>query len=311
MRIIFLGTPEFALASLRALVESGHDVVAVVTAPDKPAGRGLRMQQSAVKEYAVAAGLKVLQPERLKDPAFLDELRSLAPDLGIVIAFRMLPEAVWSMPRLGTFNLHASLLPQYRGAAPINHAIMNGETCTGVTTFFLNSEIDKGAILGRRKVAIEPVDNAGTLHDKLMDVGAELVVETVRDIAAGRVWPAEQPQEDEGLKPAPKIFRDDCRIDWSLPTVRLIDFVRGLSPYPAAWSTIDGQAVKIFEVRKAAGEISDEGTVCSDGKTYLHVACGDGWLAVEQLQLAGKKRMGVEEFLRGFKVTGEGQERFV
>jgi methionyl-tRNA formyltransferase len=300
MRIVFLGTPDFAVASLRALVEAGHDIVAVVTAPDKPAGRGLKVQQSAVKEYAAAAGLRVLQPERLKDPAFLDELRALKPDLGIVIAFRMLPEVVWAATRLGTFNLHASLLPQYRGAAPINWAIMNGETRTGVTTFFLNSEIDKGAILGRREVAITPDDTAGTLHDKLMAVGAELVLDTVGNIEAGTAVAHEQPQDDGGLHPAPKIFRDDCRIDWHRDMAGLHDFVRGLSPYPAAWSTLEtDETVKIFAAQPVAGTPEAPGTIRTDGRTFLHIACGDGWLAIEELQLAGKKRMSIEDFLRG------------
>jgi methionyl-tRNA formyltransferase len=312
MKIVFLGTPDFAVASLRALVEAGHDVVAVVTAPDKPAGRGLKMQQSAVKEYAVVAGLKVLQPQRLKDPEFLEELHALKPDLGIVIAFRMLPEVVWAAPRLGTFNLHASLLPQYRGAAPINWAVINGETMTGVTTFFLNSEIDKGAILGRREVAITPDDTAGTLHDKLMNVGAQLVLETVKNIADGTAVAHEQPLDDSNLKPAPKIFRDDCRIDWNRTMAELHNFVRGLSPYPAAWSTLGGgETVKIFKVRPV--EPSQEsasgsslcghalpGTTHSDGRTFLHIACADGWLAIEELQLAGKKHMPIEDFLRGW-----------
>lgn len=301
MRIVFLGTPDFAVASLRALVEAGHDIVAVVTMPDKPAGRGLKVQQSAVKEYAVSAGLKVLQPERLKDPAFLDELRALNPDLGIVIAFRMLPEAVWSMPRLGTFNLHASLLPQYRGAAPINWAVMNGETLTGVTTFFLNSEIDKGAILGRREVEITPNETAGTLHDKLMEVGAELVLDTVSDIENGTAAAHEQPADDTGLKPAPKIFREDCRIDWRRTMAELRNFVRGLSPYPAAWTTLEsGETVKIYSVHSVAETPDVPGTIRTDGRTFLHIACADGWLAVDELQLAGKKRLCIEEFLRGW-----------
>lgn len=360
MRIVFLGTPDFAVASLRALVEAGHNVVAVVTMPDKPAGRGLHIQQSAVKEYAVSAGLKVLQPERLKDPAFLEELEALKPDLGIVIAFRMLPKAVWAAPRLGTFNLHASLLPQYRGAAPINWAIINGEKRTGVTTFFLNEEIDKGAVIGRREVEIGPEDTAGTLHDRLMEVGAELVLGTVADIEAGRVEAVAQPDDDAELHPAPKIFRDDCRIKWTWSADMIHNFVRGLSLYPAAWTTLDtGETVKIFGVKIVAegtlqadggkpmaasrdditvqktgsdgclsgtadraadlcsaneGLVTDNssvtypvaspGTLRTDGRTFLHVACADGWIEIADLQLAGKKRLSVSDFLRGFAIAG-------
>ncbi len=310
LRIVFMGTPDFAVESLRRLVEGGYNVVGVVTSVDKPAGRGLKLQQSAVKEYALEAGLPVLQPEKLKDQAFLEELTALDADLGIVIAFRMLPEAVWAQPRLGTFNLHASLLPQYRGAAPINRAIMNGETVTGVTTFMLNSEIDKGAVIGRREVAITDEDTAGTLHDKLMYVGAELVVETVDKIASGNTEPIEQPASDEGLKPAPKIFKDDCRIDWGADARTVYDFVRGLSPYPAAWSVLkrpgtEDVQIKIYSARIGKGRAGAvPGSVASDGRTYMEVACGSGSLLVTELQAAGKKRMGVEEFLRGFKEIG-------
>ncbi len=302
-----MGTPEFAVASLRRLVEGGYNVVAVVTMPDKPAGRGLKVQQSAVKEYALGAGLRVMQPERLKDPAFVEEFRTLDADLGIVIAFRMLPEVVWSQPRQGTFNLHASLLPQYRGAAPINWALINGETETGVTTFFLNSEIDKGGIIDSRRVAIDPEDNAGTLHDKLMAVGAELVVDTVEKIAEGNVALREQPAGDGGLKPAPKIFKDDCRIDWSRRPGEIHNLIRGLSPYPAAWSVLRGAdggelPVKVFAAKVENG-IHDNhpGGILSDGRTFLRVACPGGYVSVTELQLAGKKRMPVGEFLRGFK----------
>lgn len=307
LRIVFMGTPAFAAESLRRLVEEGYNIVGVVTMPDKPAGRGLKLQQSAVKEYALRAGLRILQPERLKDPAFIDDLRSLNADLGIVIAFRMLPEAVWSLPRLGTFNLHASLLPQYRGAAPINHAIINGETETGVTTFFLNSQIDKGGIIDSRKVAIAPDDTAGTLHDKLMHVGSELVIETVGKIAAGGFRPHEQPPGDEGLKPAPKIFRDDCRIDWSRRPDEIHNLIRGLSPYPAAWSVFrsgDGaeSTMKIFaSVPEFGIHEHRPGDILSDGRSFLNVACKSGYISVTELQMAGKKRISVEEFLRGFK----------
>lgn len=302
-----MGTPDFAVASLRRLVEGGYNVVAVVTMPDKPAGRGLKMQHSAVKEYALEAGLRVMQPEKLKDAAFIEEFRALNADLGIVIAFRMLPEVIWSQPRLGTFNLHASLLPQYRGAAPINWALINGETETGVTTFFLNSEIDKGGIIDSRKVAITPDDNAGTLHDRLMEVGAELVVETVDRIAAGNVILREQPADDGGLKPAPKIFKDDCRIDWSHTPDEIRNLIRGLSPYPAAWSVLrsaDGGELPVKIFAAAAEHDAHEkppGEILSDGRTFLNVACRAGYISITELQLAGKKRMPVGEFLRGFK----------
>lgn len=307
LRIVFMGTPGFAVASLRRLVEEGYNVVAVVTMPDKPAGRGLKMQQSAVKEYAVAAGLRVLQPEKLKDPAFIEEFRALDADLGIVIAFRMLPEVVWAQPRLGTFNLHASLLPQYRGAAPVNWAVINGETETGVTTFFLNSEIDKGSIIESRTVAIATGDNAGTLHDKLMEVGAELVVETVDKIAVGNVALREQRAGDSDLKPAPKIFKDDCRIDWSRGPDEINNLIRGLSPYPAAWSVLrcgggEESAVKIFAATTEHGiHENSPGEIFSDGSTFLNVACRSGYISIAELQLSGKKRMSVSEFLRGFK----------
>lgn len=232
LRIVFMGTPEFAVPSLRALVRSGYNVVGVVTTPDKPAGRGQKLHESDVKIAARELGLPILQPEKLRDPAFVSAMEELRPDLGIVIAFRMLPEVVWAMPRLGTFNLHASLLPQYRGAAPINWAIINGESKTGVTTFLLNHEIDKGAILGQVEMPIQPEDNVGTLYDRLMTVGADLVVQTVERIAAGEITPVVQPDEDASLRPAPKIFKNDCLIDWTQSGKRIIDFIRGLSPYP-------------------------------------------------------------------------------
>ncbi len=251
LRIVFMGTPEFAVPSLRALVDSGYHVVAVVTAPDKPAGRGQQLHKSDVKIAAEELGLPILQPEKLKAPEFIEAMRELQPDLSIVIAFRMLPEVIWAMPRLGTFNLHASLLPQYRGAAPINWAIINGETETGITTFLLNHEIDKGAILGQTRVPIAPEDNIGTLYDRLMHLGPSLVLETVERLATGDVQPMKQEGIDESvLKPAPKIFKDDCRIDWSWNGKRIVDFIRGLSPYPAAWSPMfrDGQAVNTAKI---------------------------------------------------------------
>ncbi len=304
-----MGTPEFAVPSLRALVAGGYRVVAVVTTPDKPAGRGQKVHQSDVKVAALELGLPVLQPEKLRAPEFVEAMRALQPDLGIVIAFRMLPEVIWSMPRLGTFNLHASLLPQYRGAAPINWAIINGERETGVTTFLLNHEIDKGAILAQARMPILPEDNVGTMYDKLMHRGTELVLDTVERLAVGDVTPVAQPEYDDGqLKPAPKLFKEDCRIDWSLPGRRIVDFVRGLSPYPAAWSGVvrDGESepatsVKIFTARfEAARHGEQPGTLFSDGRT-LRVACVDGWIWLDELQMAGKKRLPVRELLLGWR----------
>lgn len=310
LRIVYMGTPDFAVAPLRRLVEEGYNIVGVVTMPDKPAGRGLHMQASAVKRYAVEAGLPVYQPEKLKDPQFVETLRSLAPDLGIVIAFRMLPEIVWAMPRLGTFNLHASLLPQYRGAAPINWAIINGEKESGVTTFLLNHEIDKGAILCQQRVAIDEEDDAGTLHDKLMDAGTDLVIETIERIASGAIAPVDQQAiEPQVVRDAPKIFKETCRIDWSVSCDTVRNLVRGLSPYPAAWSELHKEGaspigVKIFRVHAEtcpADQLPAPGTLVTDGRTFMKVACADGYLFLDELQLAGKKRMAVADLLRGFK----------
>ena len=309
LRIVFMGTPEFAVPSLRALVEGGYNVAAVVTAPDKPAGRGQKLHESDVKIAARQLGLPILQPEKLRAPEFVEALRALQPDLGIVIAFRMLPETVWAMPRLGTFNLHASLLPQYRGAAPINRAIMNGETETGVTTFLLNHEIDKGAILAQERMPILPDDNVGTLYDKLMHAGTKLVTDTVDRIAAGDIAPIEQQHIDEStLKPAPKIFKEDCRIDWHLPGKRIVDLVRGLSPYPAAWSHLrreegeESLTAKIFAARfEAADHGTAVGTVESDCRTFVRIACADGWIVPSEIQIAGKKRLPVKELLLGWR----------
>ena len=309
LRIIFMGTPEFAVPSLRALVAGGYNVVGVVTTPDKPAGRGQKLHQSEVKIAALELGLPVLQPEKLKAPEFVEAMQALRPDLGIVIAFRMLPEVIWAMPRLGTFNLHASLLPQYRGAAPINWAIINGETETGVTTFLLNHEIDKGGIIGQVRVPILPEDSVGTLYDKLMTTGTALVTETVDRIAAGDIRPVEQQHIDEStLRPAPKIFKEDCRIDWTLPGRRIVDFVRGLSPYPAAWTEMrregseEQQSAKVFSATfETAAHDQPCGTVESDGRTFIRVACADGWIAVGELQIAGKKRLPVRDLLLGWR----------
>lgn len=304
LRIVYMGTPDFAVAPLKALVEVGYNVVAVVTTPDKPSGRGLKVNESAVKRYAAEAGLPILQPVKLRDEEFVETFRALDADLGIVIAFRMLPEIIWSAPKMGTFNLHASLLPQYRGAAPINRAIMNGETVTGVTTFLLNPQIDEGAIIGQVKVEIEPTDNVGTLHDKLMNVGTDLVLETVEKLAAGEAQPIEQSEVECGeLKPAPKIFKEDCHIDFSRSGEDIINLVRGLSPYPAAWAALtDTLTVKIFDASfEPSDNVRSAGEVVSDDKRYIKVACADGYISIKELQLSGKKRMSAEELLRGFR----------
>lgn len=308
-----MGTPEFAVESLRRLVEGGYNVVGVVTMPDKPMGRhGSVLQASPVKQYAESKGLKVLQPVRLKDEGFVEELRSLRADLQIVVAFRMLPEVVWSMPPLGTFNLHASLLPQYRGAAPINWAVINGDTETGITTFFLQHEIDTGQIIQQVRVPIADTDNVGIVHDKLMMLGGQLVVETVDNILSGTVKAIPQEQfmkENEELRPAPKIFKDTCRMDWSKPLKQVYDFVRGLSPYPAAWTELvqpEGHrlVLKIYEaVKVPAMHALPHGSVHTDGKTFFHVAVEGGYLSLLTLQLAGKKRMGVADFLRGYRLA--------
>ena len=304
LRIVYMGTPDFAVAPLRALVEGGYNVVAVVTTPDKPSGRGLKVNESAVKRYAAEVGLPLLQPVKLRDEEFVEAFRALDADLGIVIAFRMLPEIIWSAPKMGTFNLHASLLPQYRGAAPINRAIMNGETVTGVTTFLLNPQIDEGAVIGQVKVDIEPTDNVGTLHDKLMLVGTDLVLKTVEKLASRCVEPIEQTAMECGeLKPAPKIFKEDCHVDFGRSGSEIINLVRGLSPYPAAWASLtDTLSAKIFDAEFEPANVTCEvGTIVSDEKRYIKVACADGYISIKELQLSGKKRMSAEELLRGFR----------
>ena len=311
LRIVYMGTPDFAVEALRCLVEGGYNVVGVITMPDKPAGRGHKLQQSPVKQYALAHGLPLLQPEKLKDEAFLAQLRAWNADLQIVVAFRMLPEVVWTMPRLGTFNLHASLLPQYRGAAPINWAVINGDTETGVTTFFLKHEIDTGEVIRQERVPIADTDDAGTVHDRLMLLGGRVVTETVDAILAGTAAsiPQEQMAASGPLRPAPKIFKDTCRIDWSRPVKQVYDFVRGLSPYPAAWTELHqpGQepvVLKVFETEKLPGHHDQPvGAVMTDGKTYLRVAAADGWVRIRSLQLPGKKRLHVDELLRGFRLV--------
>lgn len=313
LRIVYMGTPDFAVESLRALVEGGYNVVGVVTGPDKPVGRhGSVLQPTPVKQYAVEHGLHVLQPERLKDEAFIDELRSLRADLQIVVAFRMLPEIVWAMPPLGTFNLHASLLPQYRGAAPINWAVINGDTETGVTTFFLKHEIDTGAVIRQVRVPISDTDCVGDVHDRLMMLGGSVVCDTVDAILDGtaQATPQELMLPDEELRPAPKIFKDTCRIAWGRTSKQVYDFIRGLSPYPAAWTTLiapDGteQVVKVYEavIIEKPLSLCPIGTISTDGKTYIYVYTSDGALSIRTLQLAGKKRMSVDDFLRGFRLA--------
>jgi methionyl-tRNA formyltransferase len=302
MKIVFMGTPDFAVASLNALVEAGFDVVGVVTAADKPAGRGQKLHESAVKQYAVSKGIKVLQPLKLKDPLFIDELKSLNADLQVVVAFRMLPEMVWNMPAKGTINLHASLLPQYRGAAPINHAIINGEKESGVTTFFLKHEIDTGDVIFSESVSINNDDTAGDLHDKLMNVGAGLLVKTVKAIEAGNYTEQPQPQSDE-LKHAPKIFKEHCLIDWNQSGDKIYNLIRGLSPYPTAFTKLNDKTLKVFKAEFEEKEPGiSPGSFLSDGKTYLKFAARDGFIKFTDLQYEGKKRMQVDEFLRGMRL---------
>lgn len=299
-----MGTPDFAVASLDALVKAGHDIAGVITAPDKPAGRGRKLSQSAVKKYAVEKELNVLQPEKLKNEEFLAELEALKADLFVVVAFRMLPEVVWSMPPKGTFNLHGSLLPKYRGAAPINWAVINGETETGVTTFFLQHEIDTGDIIAQEKMPISEDDTAGTVHDKMMMIGADLVARTVAMIEEGEVSSA--PQNIEGEIPhAPKIFRDDCRVDWQQPLHLIYNKIRGLSPYPGAWSTLEGKTFKLLKVGKLEAKHNFDNGACIADKHELKIACSGGFLLVEELQLEGKKRMKADEFLRGFDIENK------
>ncbi len=306
-RIIYMGTPDFAVLPLQRLVEGGYNVVAVITMPDKPVGRHHDvLQQSPVKQYALSQGIPVLQPERLKDETFLETLRSYEADLQVVVAFRMLPEVVWAMPRLGTFNLHAALLPQYRGAAPINWAIINGDKETGITTFFLDHDIDTGQVIYRQAVPIYEDDDVEKVHDRLMVLGADLVLRTVDDVDRGVVKPIPQDQltVDGPLRPAPKIFRETCQIRWADLTAReAYNFVRGLSPYPAAWTTLDGNVMKVYWAtvvpQAEACENMLPGTIQTDHRTYLHIACKEGWLQLESIQLAGKRRMPVADFLRG------------
>lgn len=315
LRIVYMGTPDFAVPALDRLVTKGYNVVGVVTTPDRAIGRHHDVLQACpVKQYAEAHGLPVLQPEKLRDEQFLSELRALKADVQVVVAFRMLPEVVWNMPREGTFNLHAALLPQYRGAAPINWAVINGDRETGLTTFFLDHQIDTGRIILQERIPIGEADTAGDIHDRLMILGADMVQQTVDLIAQGQATSTPQDQflTNEPLRPAPKIFHETCQIRWSSLTVRqAYNFVRGLSPYPAAWSTLQTPSgevttVKVFRTvcHEAEPQERPAGSLKTDGKSYLHVILPDGYLEIAELQIAGKRRMGIEDFLRGMHIEG-------
>lgn len=312
LRIVFMGTPDFAVAGLQKLVENDYTVVGVITAPDRPAGRGQKIQQSAVKKYAVSQNLKVLQPTNLKDPQFIEELASLKANLQIVVAFRMLPQVVWQMPELGTFNLHASLLPEYRGAAPINWAIIQGEKETGVTTFFIDDKIDTGAVILQEKLSIAPNENAGSLHDRLMNLGSELILKTVKLLEKGSVTTTLQPKQEQ-LHTAYKLNRDNTKIDWSKPIDEIHNLIRGLSPYPVAWTVFKNgddteEMLKIYESSKTEAEELPQTNINNIGKILvyndkLYVATATNWLELMQIQLAGKKRMPVKDLLNGFSFS--------
>lgn len=301
LRIVFMGTPEFAVPTLETLVNEGYSIVGVITAPDKPSGRGQILQSSPVKIYAESRGLKVLQPEKLKSPLFIEELNALQADLQVVVAFRMLPELVWNMPPLGTINLHSSLLPAYRGAAPINWAIINGEIESGLTTFFLTHEIDTGEIIYKERIPIFEKTTAGELHDIMMEVGAKLVLKSVRAIEKG-IHPREsQPMQGE-YPHAPKLFKGAGKIDWNQPVSVIYNLIRGLSPYPCAWTELNGKLLKVYFAEKVYEEVNGpSGTVETDGKNFLRISAIDGWLSLTDMQIEGKKRMNVSDFLRGWK----------
>jgi methionyl-tRNA formyltransferase len=305
LKIVFMGTPDFAVASLDALVKAGCNIVGVITAPDKPGGRGMQLQQSAVKKYAVENNLFVLQPEKLKNPEFLEELKSLHADVQIVVAFRMLPEVVWNMPPMGTVNVHGSLLPQYRGAAPINWAVINGEKETGVTTFKLQHQIDTGDILLQQSFAIGENETAGEVHDRMKEIGAQLLLNTIKNLADGTL--AETPQSEisnpkSEIRHAPKIFTETCKINWNKSVEEVHNLIRGLSPFPGAFTTLNGKMLKIYNSQKeiVAPEIN-AGEYETDGKTFLKFACGNGFIHIKELQLEGKKKIAVEDFLRGYR----------
>lgn len=306
LRIVFMGTPDFAVASLDALVQAGYNIVGVVTAPDKPAGRGMKLQESAVKKYAVEKGLPILQPEKLKNPQFIEALRSLQADVQVVVAFRMLPEVVWNMPPMGTINVHGSLLPQYRGAAPINWAIINGETETGVTTFRLKHEIDTGDVLLQERIPIGEDETAGELHDRMKDIGARLLVETIKGLEQGTLEDKPQQSFLESLafapKHAPKIFTETCKIDFTKPVADVHNLIRGLSPYPGAFCEFQGKTLKIYRSVKEEKEPAiPAGRWETNRKSYLRFACADGYVYAMEIQLEGKKRMAIEDFLRGYR----------
>ncbi|MEX0291558.1 MAG: methionyl-tRNA formyltransferase [Flavobacteriaceae bacterium] len=308
LRILFMGTPDFAVATLHKLVEAKYNIVGVITAVDKPAGRGRKLRQSAVKQYAQEVGIPVLQPTNLKDAAFLEELAELKANLQIVVAFRMLPQVVWNMPKYGTFNLHASLLPNYRGAAPINWAIINGEEETGVTTFFIDEKIDTGAIILQNKTTIEKDDTAGTLHDKLMLLGASLVLKTVERIAEGKATStAQKIEEGTVLRLAPKIHKEDCKINWDLEIEEIYNHIRGLSPYPAAWSILvndeESFHIKVYASKTEYAKHSNCPGLILSSKKELKVAVADGYIVLEEIQLAGKRRMPIADVLNGLKLS--------
>jgi methionyl-tRNA formyltransferase len=304
IKIVFMGTPEFAVESLRALVDNEYRIVAVITSPDKPAGRGMKLNESPVKKFAVEQGLKILQPEKLKNQSFVEDLRSLGADLQVVVAFRMLPEIVWSMPPIGTINVHASLLPQYRGAAPINWAIINGESETGVTTFKLKHEIDTGDILMKEKISIGENETAGELHDRMKILGAELLVKTVGGLAEGNLKGLNQSVADsrEALKPAPKIITETCRIDWQKPTADIHNLIRGLSPVPGAFTMLKGKMLKVYRSEKeVSSSILQPGEFETDHKSFLKFGTLDGHIKLKEVQLEGKKKMMIEDFLKGYR----------
>ncbi len=310
LRIIFMGTPEFAVPSLEKIFNAGYEIPAVITAPDKAAGRGMQLNESAVKKFALSKNLKILQPEKLKNSEFLNELKKLRADLQVVVAFRMLPEVVWNMPSMGTINLHASLLPQYRGAAPINWAIINGEKETGVTTFKLQHEIDTGNILLQKKIKIGEDETAGELHNEMMETGADLLLQTIQDLQKNNLKEIEQPdiqqatgnRQQANFHHAPKIFRETCKINWEKNAEEIYNLIRGLSPYPAAFTFLKEKKIKIFKAEKEIRDVKENaGEIISDKKTFLKFVCNNGYLSIKELQIEGKKKMNVADFLRGWR----------
>ncbi|MDQ6843610.1 MAG: methionyl-tRNA formyltransferase [Bacteroidota bacterium] len=308
IRIIFMGTPDFAVPSLAKILDAGYEIAAIVTAPDKPAGRGMQMKESEIKKFASSKGLKILQPQKLKDPDFVNELKSLHADLQIVVAFRMLPEVVWNMPPMGTINLHGSLLPQYRGAAPINWAIINGEKETGVTTFKLKHEIDMGDILLQEKIEIGDDETAGELHDRMKDIGAELLLKTLNELLENKLKQIPQPgfstmpAVGSELHHAPKISTETCKINWNKPADEIFNLIRGLSPYPAAFTLLNGKKLKIFRAEKEVMHVKESyGNFITDHKSFLKFTCKNGYILIKELQLEGKTKMGIEDFLRGWR----------